>query len=256
MGKLDNKVAIVTGGAKGLGKTDARMFAEEGAQVIITDVDEKMGQETAEELGDAVTFLRHDVSNEQDWIDVIKQTQELLVGLHILVNNAGIVQVADPESTTFELWKRINAVCSDGIFLGCKHAIPAIRDSGGGSIINMSSITALSGSPLVAAYSAAKGAVRAYSRTVAIHCKEKNYNIRCNAIFPGGIDTPMLASVFGAPPKSSVDTPPNARPAHPEELASLILYLASDDASYITGGEFVVDNGATAGSMATDRKPD
>ena len=251
MGKLDGKVAIVTGGAKGIGKKDAQLFIDEGAKVVITDVDEEGGKETAQELGDNVMFIRHDVRDENEWIKVVEQTQERFGRLDILVNNAGVVQIADPESTTLEQFRFINSVSVEGTFLGCKHALPAMRKTGGGAIVNMSSITALNGSPFVAAYSAAKGAIRAYSRTVAAHCTAKGDNIRVNTIFPGGVDTPMYASVFGGAvadaPAPPPDTPMPPRPARPEEISSLVLYLVSDDASYITGAEFVVDNGSTNG---------
>lgn len=194
MGRVEGKVVIVTGAASGLGACDARMLAREGAKVVLTDINEELGRQTAASIPGAL-FLRHDVRDEAQWQSVIAATLEHFGGLDVLVNNAGLVQFTSVEDTPLEQYRFINAVMSEGTFLGCKHAIPAMRKTGrGGSIINISSIAAIMGIGEIASYTAAKGAIRSLTRSVAIHCYNKGYGIRCNVILPGAHETPMTAS--------------------------------------------------------------
>jgi 3(or 17)beta-hydroxysteroid dehydrogenase len=184
---------------------------------------------------------------------VIGATLDRFGRLDVLVNNAGIIVVADVESTTVEQWRRIMAVNAEGVFLGCKHAIPAMRRGDGGSIINISSAAGLVGTPPFAAYSASKGAVRILTKTVAAHCREKGDAIRCNSIHPGGIDTPLVRSITRRPQESGISSIEDlAAPGRaigygqPEDIAYLVLYLASDESRFMTGAELAIDGGLTA----------
>lgn len=246
MGRVAGKRALVTGAASGLGLADARRLAEEGADVMMTDVN-PAGAERAAEIAKAtgrkVCFAIQDVGSEQGWQDIMAQVETELGGLDILVNNAGIVIIADPETTTLEQFQRANRVMSEGVFLGCKYAIPLLRQSGGGSIINMSSLASHLGYPVFFAYSAAKGAVRAMSKSIAVHCQLNGYAIRCNSIHAGAIDTPMVAQANAAlglePP--SADDPIGI--GKPEDVANMVLYLASEESRFVNGAEFIIDNG-------------
>ena len=251
-GRLAGKVALITGAAKGLGEADARLFASEGARVILTDVDEAAGEAVARSIGEQALFVRHDVCAEDQWAALIAEIESGFGGLHILVNNAGIVELGSPEGIDMADYRRIMAVSVDGMVLGCKYAIPAMRRAGGGSIINMSSIAAAQGEPNVAAYSAAKGAVDAYSRCVAVYCAQNGLAIRCNSVLPNGIDTPMVRAMPGKRASledvslllAEVPGGGNERGV-PEDIASLLLFLASDESRWINGQSFLVDNGAS-----------
>jgi len=245
MGRVEGKVAIVTGGASGLGWADAELLVAEGARVVITDVNAKDGAALAERLGPNALFLEQDVRDEERWKQVIAETVRHFGRLDVLVNNAGVVVVATPEETTLEQFRFANAVMSEGVFLGCKHAIPAMRESGGGSIINMSSIASHLGYPVFFAYSAAKGAVRAMTKSVAVHCQANGYGIRCNSIHPGAVETPMIRQAEGR--QEAQDVPDGVLPINsvgaPKDVANLVLYLASDESRFVNGAEFVLDNG-------------
>ncbi len=245
MGRVEGKVAIVTGGASGLGWADAELLVAEGARVVITDVNTKDGAALAERLGPNALFLEQDVRDEERWKQVIAETVRHFGRLDVLVNNAGVVVVATPEETTLEQFRFANAVMSEGVFLGCKHAIPAMRESGGGSIINMSSIASHLGYPVFFAYSAAKGAVRAMTKSVAVHCQANGYGIRCNSIHPGAVETPMIRQAEGR--QEAQDVPDGVLPINsvgaPKDVANLVLYLASDESRFVNGAEFVLDNG-------------
>src|SRR5258706_2736720 len=178
-GRVEDKVAIVTGAASGIGRGTAEVLAREGARVVLTDVNEEQGREAAKAIGGDAVFVRHDVSDEASWHAVIEATLARFGRLDVLVNNAGIIIVADVEETTVEQWRKIMAVNAEGVFLGCKHAIPAMRRSGGGSIINLSSAAGLVGTPMFPAYSASKGAVRLLTKSVAAHCRGKGDAIPC-----------------------------------------------------------------------------
>jgi 3(or 17)beta-hydroxysteroid dehydrogenase len=251
-GRVEDKVAIVTGGASGIGRGCAEILAREGARVVITDVNEALGREAAKEIGGDAIFVRHDVSSEDGWREVIAATLERFGRLDVLLNNAGIAIVADIESTTVEQWRKMMAVNAEGVFLGCKHAIPAMRRSGGGSIINISSAAGLVGTPPFAAYSATKGAVRILTKSVAAHCREKGDAIRCNSIHPGGIDTPMVRAFTrqpqGAPPGELAGVSELGRQigyGQPADIGYLALYLASDESRFMTGAELAIDGGLT-----------
>jgi 3(or 17)beta-hydroxysteroid dehydrogenase len=247
MGRVKGKVAIVTGGASGLGRADAELLLAEGASVVITDVNVKMGRDLAERLGSKALFLEHDVRDEEAWKAVVAQTVKHFGRLDILVNNAGVVVMATPEDTTLEQFRFANQVMSEGVFLGCKHAIPAMKASGGGSIINMSSTASHLGFPIFFAYSAAKGAVRAMTKSVAVHCQANGYKIRCNSVHPGAIETPMVQKAEGR--EAEVQIPDGVLPitsaGAPKDVAQMVLFLASDESRFITGAEFLVDNGLT-----------
>ena len=195
MDRVAGKVAIITGGASGMGKADAILLAREGASVVIADVNEAGGQAVAESIGENAQFLRLDVSDEDNWKAVIAATLEKFGRLDILVNNAGMIMLGNVVDTDLADWRKIHAVNSDGVFLGCKHAIPVMAESGGGSIINMSSVAAIHGQSFVAAYTASKGAVRSLTKSVAMFCKEQKNGIRCNSIHPDGVKTPMVVKV-------------------------------------------------------------
>jgi 3(or 17)beta-hydroxysteroid dehydrogenase len=252
MGRVDGKVALVTGGASGLGKATVKVLAREGARVVIADVNEAGAKQLAGELGGAALALRLDVTSEADWQRAIAETVRAFGGLHVLVNNAGIVVVRSIEDTTVEELRRVLAVNVEGVFLGCKHALPAMRASGGGSIINLSSAAGLVGTPPFAAYSASKGAVRLLTKTVAAHCLALGYPIRCNSIHPGGMDTPMVQGLGGAvagagPTTLAVLAKIQGGPGgQPEDVANLALFLASDEARHLNGSEIAIDAGLTA----------
>ena len=245
-GRVQGKVALVTGGGSGLGKADCELLAAEGATVIVTDVKREPAQQVADAIGGTAMAL--DVASEQAWIDAIAAIEACFGRLDILVNNAGVVVVADCEQTTLEQFRWVNGIMSEGVFLGCKHAIPLMAKGGGGSIINMSSTGALLGYPVFFAYSAAKGAVRSMTKSIAVMCQEKGYRIRCNSVHPGAIETPMVQDASGRPgveePVADGVLPPGANGA-PSDVAAMVLYLASDESRFVTGAEFVVDNGLT-----------
>ena len=248
MGRVEGKVAIVTGGASGLGAADARVLAAEGAAVILTDIDVTKGEALAEEIG--AEFFEHDVSQEEAWVRLMEQTVDRHGGLDVLVNNAGIAIVADIERTTNEIWRRTLAVHLDGTFFGCRHALPAMAASGGGSLINMSSTAALVGYSPYFAYSAAKGGIRSLTKSIAAHCRVKRNGVRCNSVHPGSIDTPMvheaLASL-GLPKPEGDHYPEEQRRqiglGEPEDVAHMVVFLASDESKHISGSEMVIDNG-------------
>jgi 3(or 17)beta-hydroxysteroid dehydrogenase len=252
MGRVQDKVAIVTGGASGVGKADCLLLAREGAKVVVADIDEKNGQAVAQAIkdqgGDA-RFVKHDISSEASWDNIIKLTKDAFGGLDILVNNAAILAIGSIEDTSFELWQKIQRVNSDGYFLGCKHGYAAMKERGGGSIVNMSSISGIGGSSSFVAYSASKGAVAAMTRSIAAHSRMNHIKIRCNSIHPDGIKTPMvfnLQSQSGGKQSAVREKDPKqlmARFSEPEDIANLVLFLASDESRMIQGAEMRIDNG-------------
>lgn len=273
MGRVDGKVAIVTGGASGIGAASARVLAREGAAVVLTDVNAEEGERAAEEIraaGGTADFLRHDVGEEAEWEAVIAHTLDAHGTLDVLVNNAGIAGGWQLTDYTLERWRDIMRVNLDGVFLGVKHAILAMRKSGGGSIINISSIDGIMGAPLRVPYCASKGGVRLLTKAAAIECAQLGDAIRINSVHPGPIATNIFAAAFERSDPGLVDAfggmsgvgeyyirnTPQGRFGAPEEIANGVLFLASDDASYITGAELVIDGGWTAGkSIGGDAAP-
>jgi 3(or 17)beta-hydroxysteroid dehydrogenase len=248
MDRVKGKVCIVTGASSGLGKATAEVLAAEGAKLVLADIDVAAGQAVADSLDDAV-FVRCDVSSEADWQAVFTTAEEHFGGVDVLVNNAGIAILATIETTTLEQWELINRVNSTSVFLGCKYAVAAMKERGG-SILNMSSIAALVGVPLFAAYSATKGAVCALTKTVALHCQQKGYKIRCNSIHPGGINTPMGQKAVleaDAEDLQLMAAGATGEMGEPEDVAWMVLFLASDESRHVSGSEMVVDNALTAG---------
>jgi len=250
MGRVDGKVALITGGASGLGSATARILAEQGARVVITDIDEDAGAGVAAEIGHDVLFIRQDVASEADWKRVMSRIIEEYGKLDIVVNNAGILHMASIEDTSLEDWQRVQAVNSDGVFLGCKYAVEAMKGTTkGGSIINISSGAGLRPISLVPAYGASKSVVWNLTRTTALHCAESGYPIRCNSIHPGVIRTPMMEGTV--PEGEDVDAMmalhaevhPMKKLVTVEDVALSILYLASDESAIVTGVALPVDGG-------------
>ena len=238
-GRVQDKVAIVTGAAMGIGEGVARLLALEGARVVLTDVNAAEGERVARQIGPAASFLRHDVSSEAGW-DAVSQAVMAAHGrLDVLVNNAGIQIPGSIEDASFEDWRKVQSINADGVFLGCRMAVRAMKASGGGSIVNVASVASHSGEAHGAAYCASKGAVRSLTKSVAVY--GKTFGVRCNSVHPGAIDTPMvwtLRTGMGLAP-----SPPGI--GEPEDIAYAVLYLASDEARYVTGAELLVDNGRT-----------
>lgn len=257
MGRVEGKVALITGGASGIGASDARLLHREGAKVVIADLNEKAGTELASELGSNAVFVKLDVASEQSWKDAIAFTEQTFSALHVLVNNAGILKVGSPVDTSLEDWQLLMRVNGDGVFLGCKYALPVIERSGGGSIINMSSLAAIEGVHMFTAYCATKGAVRSLTKAVAVYCRENKNGVRCNSIHPDGVKTPMVAKL--ATGKEEFDPGEidellggSSRMCEPEDVANTVLFLASDESRYINGAEIMIDNAATVTPISVD----
>jgi 3(or 17)beta-hydroxysteroid dehydrogenase len=251
-GRLAGKAAFITGGASGLGRAMATAFAREGARVAIADIDEALGGEAARSIGESAIFLAHDVTSEEQWIANLAEAARVFGRLDTLVNNAGIGTRGTVETTTLAEWRRIHAVNLDGPFLGCKHAIPLIAAAGGGAIINISSVAGLIGARDTAAYCASKGGLRLFTKSVALHCAHRRNNIRCNSIHPVYTETPMVDEMLaqsrdpGKMRDAMAAMIPLGRLGTPAELAAMAVYLVSDEARFVTGGEFVFDGGYTA----------
>lgn len=249
MGRVVGKVAIVTGAASGMGKADAQLLAAEGAKVVVTDLNETDGQAVADAIGENAVFMRLNVTDEDNWKSVVAATVEQFGQLDILVNNAGMIALGSIVDTDLKSWRQINSVNSDGVFLGCKHSIPAMAESGGGSIINMSSVAAIHGQSFVAAYTASKGAVRALTKNIAMFCKEQKNGIRCNSIHPDGVKTPMVVKVATGKETATAEDIEKigelGNMCEPEDIANLVLYLASDESRFVNGAEMLIDNAST-----------
>jgi NAD(P)-dependent dehydrogenase (short-subunit alcohol dehydrogenase family) len=250
MGRVEGKVALITGGASGLGSATARVLAEQGARVVITDIDVEAGARVAAGIGHEALFIQQDVASEADWERVISRVIEEYGKLDVLVNNAGILHMASIEDTSLEDWQRVHAVNSDGVFLGCKYAVAAMKGTTkNGSIINISSGAGLRPISLVPAYGASKSVVWSLTRTTALHCAESGYPIRCNSIHPGVIRTPMMEGTI--PEGEDVDAMmalhaevhPMKKLVTVEDVALSILYLASDESAIVTGVALPVDGG-------------
>ncbi|WP_299184549.1 glucose 1-dehydrogenase [uncultured Psychrobacter sp.] len=243
MARLQDKVIIITGAAQGMGETHARLCMEEGAKVVLTDINSEKGEALANELGDSALFIKHDVTNEDDWTQVIKKTQEKFGKIDVLVNNAGITTHKSILDTSVDDYRKILEINQVSVFLGMKAVIPAMRESKQGSIINISSINGLVGGAI--GYTDSKFAVRGMTKAAALECAP--HGIRVNSIHPGVIATPMITQ---GDTKDAVDafakTIPMQRVAEAKEVSGMVLFLASDDSSYSTGAEFIVDGGLTA----------
>jgi NAD(P)-dependent dehydrogenase (short-subunit alcohol dehydrogenase family) len=262
MGRLEDKITLVTGAARGIGEGIARAFAREGARVWVTDIDEEGGRALAEDLGPGHRFAKLDVAVERDWT-VIDELIAAEGRLDVLVNNAGITGFEhgpgphDPERASLEEWRLVHRVNLDGTFLGCRAAIRAMRPQRRGSIINISSRSGLVGIPGAAAYASSKAAIRNHSKSVALWCGAEGMEIRCNSVHPAAIMTPMWDALLGTGPDRAekmaafIKDTPLRRFGTVEEVAGLVVFLASDEAPYITGSEFDIDGGLLAGSAAS-----
>lgn len=260
MGRVEGKVALITGAGSGLGRESAIHLAKEGAKVIASDLNEKTAQETATTInkihGKAAISIKHDVNKEYDWNNTLEQVIKEFGNINILINNAGISMGGDIETTEFSDWKKLYQVNVDSIFWGCKLAIPYMKQSGGGSIINISSTVGLMGNPLTLGYGSGKAAVCSMSKSIALHCARHKYNIRCNSIHPTFVKTPLLdrfTSAVGGNKEKAYETLANLIPLgeilEPKDVTYGIIYLASDESRMITGSELVIDGGLTSGYM-------
>ena len=259
-GRVQGKVALVTGGASGIGRACAIALGREGATVVVTDVQDDAGRDCAAKVkqggGDAV-FLHHDVTSEENWIGVIGEVKSRFGRLDILVNNAGIAIAGPITEMSLADWRRLESINLDGVFLGVKHALPLMRAGGGGSIVNMSSLAGLKGSANLAAYCATKGGVRLFTKAVAMECAALRDNVRVNSVHPGIIETPIWLSIVpgmgGLPNAGGANAPdldamssafvPTGKKGVPEDIAAGVVYLASDESRYVTGSELVIDGG-------------
>lgn len=249
MGRLDGKVALITGAARGMGQAEAKLFAKEGSKVIVTDILVEQGQKTVEEIkssGGEAIFLKLDVTSPEDWQNVVSKAIEKYDKVDILVNNAGVLFSKDTEETTLEIWDKTFDVNVKGVFLGCKYILPAMKKAGRGSIINVSSLYGIVGFPGEPAYDASKGAVRILSKSVALDYAK--YNIRVNSLHPGNTRTPMSEPWLKSPEaeKEIIGPAILGRLAEPIEIAYAALFLASDESSYVDAAELVVDGGYTS----------
>ena len=257
MQRLKNKTCVVTGAARGIGRAIAARFHDEGAIVILTDIDEPAGAAAAAGIG--CRFVHLDVREEGDWL----RLAELAPAVDVVVNNAGVtgfeqgVAIHDPENASLADWRAVHRVNLDGTFLGCRYAIGAMKEKGTGSIINISSRSGLVGIPMAAAYASSKAAVRNHSKTVALYCAQQGWRIRCNSVHPAAVLTPMWEPMLGTGPdreermRALVADTPLRRFGLPEEVAAIAAMLACDEATYVTGTEINIDGGLLAGSVAS-----
>jgi NAD(P)-dependent dehydrogenase (short-subunit alcohol dehydrogenase family) len=248
--RLDGKVALITGGASGIGEACAELFAQEGARIVVTDLQQDKGEAVAARVGGR--FIRHDVTNEAEWIAAVDQTVAADGRLDVVVNNAGVFMAQTIEDCDLSVWNTVLGVNLTGVMLGCKHAIRAMKANPGGpsgAIVNVSSITGYIGLASAAAYTASKGGVRLLTKSVAVHCARTYKTIRCNSLHPGTIDTPMNQAAFDASGdpvamRAFFDTiQPIGRMASATEMAQCALFLASDASSFVTGAELLADGG-------------
>ena len=256
MARLDGKIALITGGASGFGAATGKIFAREGAKVVLTDKNADGAQAVAQEIANAASAMSHNVVLEDDWKRVVADTLDMHGKLDILMNNAGVMGTGAPqdiENMSLDEWKFVQEINSDGVFLGCRAVIQAMKDSGGGSIINISSTAGFRATPGIAAYGASKGAVRQLTKSVAAYCGRKGYHIRCNSIHPGMVRTPLGEAVlkyYGELEERAqkrAESVPLGTLGEVEDVAYAALYLASDEARYINSSELIVDGGMLGG---------
>lgn len=268
MKRLEGKIAVITGAARGIGAAIASAFVDQGAFVYLTDIDDAGGRAQALALGPRACYRHLDVRDERDWQAVMAQVVDEHGGLNVLVNNAGITGfedgclVHDPEHVSLDDWRAVHRTNLDGVFLGAKHAIQTMRRSASaGAIINISSRSGLVGIPAAAAYASSKAAVRNHTKTVALYCAAQGLPIRCNSIHPAAILTPMWEPMLGDGPdrelrmREFVQDCPMRRFGRPEEVAAVAVMLASDEATYMTGAELNLDGGILAGAAAAPASP-
>lgn len=250
--RVKGKVIIVTGAASGIGLATAKLLHAEGASVVLTDRNREGGEQAAAALGERALFLHQDVTSEARWIEVVDATLAAFGRLDGLVNNAGVGVQKSVEDTTLEEWRFVQAVNVEGVFLGCKHAIGAMRKSGGGSIVNVSSVAGMVGAADLAAYCASKGAVRLLTKSVALHCAQRGDAIRCNSIHPSFLETAMVQRMIDGAQDAErarqmlARASPLGHMGKPEDAGWMILYLLSDESRFVTGAELLVDGGTTA----------
>jgi len=261
MGRVSGKVALVTGGAIGIGRACALALSREGATVVVTDIQTTAGRECAAEIekaGGETLFLEHDTTSEDAWIAVAAEIKARFGKLHILVNNAGIAVPGLVTEMSLADWKKQHAVNVEGVFLGVKHSLPLMRESGGGSIVNISSLAGLTGAPNLSSYCASKGAVRLFTKAVALECAAARDGVRCNSVHPGIIETAIWGAIGAGMPNvepganrldldaiTALATPLGVK-GYPEDIAEGVLYLASEESRYVTGTELVIDGGMFA----------
>ncbi|MFC3418699.1 glucose 1-dehydrogenase [Salinicoccus hispanicus] len=242
MARLEGKVAVITGGAGGMGKVHAKLFVDEGAKVVIADLGASDGKKTADELGDQAVFIELDVTDESNWTKLIEETENKFGPINILVNNAGIVVSKSIEDTSLEDFRKTSMINQDGVFLGMKHVLSSMKKADNGSIVNISSISGMVGSANTSAYIASKFAVRGLTKAAAVEFAP--HGIRVNSVHPGTIRTPMTEQEDVREMVKELEQKiPLKRMAEPQEISNLVLYLASDESSYSTGTEFVADGG-------------
>ncbi|MEY2431320.1 MAG: 3alpha(or 20beta)-hydroxysteroid dehydrogenase [Acidimicrobiaceae bacterium] len=248
MGRLDGKVALISGAARGQGEAEARRFVAEGAKVVIGDVLVDEGEAVAHELGDDAVFLKLDVTSESSWQEAVASTVDAFGGLHVLVNNAGVLGAFTPLlDTTVENFMRVLSINLVGTFLGIKTGAPAMRDSGGGSIVNISSTAGMWGVPFASEYTASKFGVRGLTKVAALELGHDG--IRVNSVHPGGVLTEMVKAVGDDGQSGYYKKLPAGRIGNPDDISNLVLFLASDESAYCTGTEFVIDGGMQAGDL-------
>ena len=259
MGRVDGKIALVTGAAMGIGRACAEVLAREGASVLLTDLEDAAGQAAVADLtaeGAKVSYQHQDVTSEDAWVDIIGRLRDDLGGLDILVNNAGIAIAGSLFDMTLEDFRKQNAVNLEGVFLGLKHAIPLMHASGGGSVINLSSVAGLKASPNLSAYAMTKGGVRLLSKSAALECASAGMRVRVNSVHPGLIATAIWDKMGRLDPGTNenrveVNTlaervVPGGKLGQPQDIANMVLFLASDESAYVNGAELVVDHGFSA----------